>query len=84
MTSKHPLKSAPSQGFRVLSLTEPAHHEALQPVLDSIRRMNDCISAATEAGISIELIRMSRMHNGQGHWGDQIALAIRQPDSPEI
>ena len=59
---------------RIFSLDpgETAHDHALRSIDDAILRTNQAVRNAVEAGISVELLRHSRHHNGQGHWGDQI------------
>jgi hypothetical protein len=80
MTSKR-LKSNADKEFQLLNVTEKAPAASLQQVLDSIQKTNDSIRTAIESGISIELVRTSRLHNGQGSWGDQIAPAIRKGEA---
>lgn len=44
---------------------------AIRRVADQVHRLNHAIVAAVEAGATIELLRCSRFHAGDGHWGDQ-------------
>ena len=47
--------------------------EALNAVRDQAKALNMAIARAVEAGLIVEVNRMSRCHNGQAAWGDQIA-----------
>jgi hypothetical protein len=65
-----------------LPLVESAETEqdkALRRVADAVHRVNDAIIRAVEAGISVELVRVSRFHDGTGNWGDQMIPMVRQP-----
>ena len=33
--------------------------------------------------VSVELVRVSRHHDGVGHWGDQVVPMIRGSDAPD-
>jgi len=61
----------------------PGHEEtegerAIRRVADAVHRMNEAIQRAVGAGISVELVRVSRYHDGKGNWGDQIIPTIRE------
>jgi len=43
--------------------------------------MNDAIIRAVDAGVSVELVRVSRYHDGRGNWGDQAVPTIREISS---
>jgi len=45
---------------------------AVRRVADQMHRLNHAIAQAVEAGVSVELLRCSRYHSGNGHWGDQM------------
>ncbi len=45
---------------------------AIRRVADQMHRLNHAIVQAVEAGVSIELLRCSRYHSGNGLWGDQM------------
>lgn len=81
MMKERPIKSVPDKEFHVLSAREQGHSEALCRLVDSLQHVNEVIQHAVEAGISIELVRVSRYHDTCGNWGDQMALAVRQPSS---
>ena len=44
---------------------------AIRRVADQVHRLNHAITQAVDAGVTVELIRCSRYHCGDGHWGDQ-------------
>lgn len=46
--------------------------ESLQAVSEQLGRLNATVREAVHAGLSVELIRASRHHCGQGFWGDQM------------
>jgi len=45
---------------------------AIRRVADQMHRLNHAIVQAVEAGVSVELLRCSRYHAGNGLWGDQM------------
>lgn len=51
--------------------TLSAQEVAIRRVADQVHRLNHAIVKAVEAGATIELLRCSRFHAGDGHWGDQ-------------
>lgn len=66
-------------GFRPLpSSNETEQDKAVRRVADAIHRANEAILRAVDAGISVELIRVSRYHDGKGNWGDQMIPTIRE------
>ncbi|SCY41271.1 hypothetical protein [Paracoccus tibetensis] len=54
-----------------------AQTRAIHRVADAVHRVNEAVQRAVAEGISVELIRVSRHHNGAGAWGDQIVPTIR-------
>ena len=62
---------------------EMEHDKAIRHVMDAIQRVNEAILCAVDAGISVELVRDSRYHDGCGNWGDQMAPDIRRPDADQ-
>lgn len=54
-----------------------AQTRAIHRVADAVHRMNEAVQRAVSEGISVELVRVSRYHNGAGAWGDQIVPTIR-------
>ena len=56
----------------------PADPDALiRRVADTLHRLNQQITTAVDAGVTIELMRGSRFHNGRGQWGDQMIPIVR-------
>lgn len=55
---------------------------AINRVADAVHRVNEAIQKAVAAGISVELVRVSRHHNGAGAWGDQMIPLVREPAAP--
>lgn len=55
---------------------------AIRRVADTLHRLNLLIHKAVEAGASVELMRVHRVHNGRGQWGDQMVPVVMLPDKP--
>ncbi len=73
------MNAIPKGEFRAL----PDHGEteserAVRRVADAVHRVNEVIVRAVEAGVSVELVRTSRYHDGRGNWGDQMIPTIRE------
>jgi hypothetical protein len=58
------------------------HDRAIRDVADAVHRANEAVRRAVNAGISVELIRVSRYHDGGGSWGDQMIPALRERMPP--
>lgn len=52
----------------------------IRRVADMVHRLNEQVLAAVKGGVTIEVVRCARVHDGTGHWGDQMAPLIRMPD----
>lgn len=52
-------------------------------IADTVHKLNEQIEAAVKAGVTVELVRVSRCHNGSGQWGDQMAPVIRMPENED-
>lgn len=50
---------------------------AIREVAETVHRANEAVRRAVDAGVSVELIRVSRYHDGSGSWGDQMIPAVR-------
>lgn len=61
----------------------PEQERAIQRVADAVHRTNEAIQRAVQTGISVELVRVSRHHDGNGSWGDQMIPLVREPAKPE-
>ena len=49
---------------------------AIRRVADDMHRLNRAIVQLVEAGATVELVRCSRHHDGQGSWGDQMQPVV--------
>jgi len=58
----------------------PQGQEALRRVAEEAERLNNAIAKAVEAGVTVELRRHHRHHDGRGAWGDQMIPAIALPN----
>ena len=51
---------------------------SIRRIAENVHRLNESVQRAVDQGISVELVRVSRHHNGDGSWGDQMAPMVRQ------
>jgi hypothetical protein len=51
---------------------------AIKRVAEAAHRLNEAVQRAVANGLSVELVRVSRHHDGRGNWGDQMAPAVRE------
>lgn len=66
--------------FKVVPKAElPPQDRAINRVAEAVHRLNEAIQKSVDAGISIELVRVSRFHDGAGNWGDQMVPLVRAP-----
>lgn len=64
--------------FQRVDLPAPTDEaRAIQRVAEATHRLNEAVQRAVSAGISVEVIRVSRFHDGAGNWGDQVVPTIR-------
>lgn len=56
---------------------------AINRVADAVHRVNEAIQRAVSTGVSVELVRVSRHHDGAGSWGDQMIPLVRDVTRPE-
>ena len=49
----------------------PEQMAALKRVADDLHKLNGAVVNAVEAGLTVELMRVSRYHSQDGQWGDQ-------------
>jgi hypothetical protein len=54
--------------------------QAISQIHDAIHTINEIIRNGIGAGISVELVRTSRCHDGIGNWGDQMRPVIREAE----
>jgi hypothetical protein len=73
------MNSSQSGEFRPLPETnETESDRAIRRVADAVHRMNEAVIRAVDAGVSVELVRVSRYHDQRGNWGDQVVPMIRE------
>lgn len=66
--------------FKIVPKPElPPQDRAINRVAEAVHRLNETIQRSVDAGISIELVRVSRFHDGAGNWGDQMVPLVRAP-----
>ena len=51
---------------------------AIVRVAEAIHRVNEAVQRAVSSGLSVELVRVSRFHDTNGNWGDQVVPTIRE------
>lgn len=69
--------------FRRVDLPENANVDrAIHRVAEAVHRVNEAVQRAVAAGVSVELVRVSRHHDGNGSWGDQMVPMIRAAEKP--
>ena len=56
--------------------TDSAQDRAIHRLANDLHRLNRSVMEAVEAGVSIELVRTSRHHCGNGHWGDMMVPVV--------
>lgn len=62
---------------RVNVSSEDGQERALRRVAEAVHRLNEAVQRAVSEKLSVELVRVSRHHDGHGHWGDQMVPMIR-------
>ena len=50
--------------------------QAIRMLANDLHRLNQSVARAVEAGVTVEQIRSSRHHNGDGNWGDLLIPVI--------
>ena len=55
----------------------PERDRAIRRVAIELHRLNNAVIEAVEAGITVELVRASRHHGGNGRWGDMMVPVVR-------
>lgn len=53
---------------------------AIRMLANDLHRLNQSVIRAVDAGVSVELIRSSRHHCGEGNWGDLLVPVITRRD----
>ncbi|SEP30306.1 hypothetical protein SAMN02799625_05391 [Methylobacterium sp. UNC300MFChir4.1] len=62
---------------RLLKPAESDQDRALRRMADAVHHLNLAVIRAVDAGLSVELVRASRHHDGSGNWGDQMVPLVR-------
>jgi hypothetical protein len=62
---------------RVSKPSGSEQERALRRMADAVHTMNLAIARAVDSGLSVELVRGSRHHDGSGNWGDQMVPLVR-------
>lgn len=75
-------QSVPADFRRAELPDTPAANRAINRVAEAVHRLNEAVQRAVAAGVSVELVRVSRHHDGSGNWGDQVVPMIRGTESP--
>lgn len=68
---------------RLPKLSESDQERALRRMADAVHHLNFAVTRAVDAGLSVELVRASRHHDGSGNWGDQMVPLVRVRDAQE-
>ena len=50
--------------------------QAIRMLANDLHRLNQSVISAVDAGVTVELVRSSRHHNGNGNWGDLLVPVI--------
>ena len=50
--------------------------QAIRMLANNLHRLNQSVIDAVDAGVSVELIRSSRHHSGDGNWGDLLIPVV--------
>lgn len=53
---------------------------SIRRMADLVHRLNRAVAEVVEAGATVELMRCSRYHSGNGRWGDQTQPIVLVPD----
>lgn len=68
-------------------LSKPSESEqdrALRRMADAVHHLNLAVMRAVDSGLSVELVRGSRHHDGSGNWGDQMVPLVRVKEIPAV
>jgi len=67
------------KNFQPIDAPERTDEErVIHRVADATHRLNEAVQRAVSSGLSVELIRVSRFHDSNGNWGDQVIPTIRE------
>ena len=83
------IRERPPKAIPFPSRTEPVERpdgftteqdSKIRVVTNSLHRLNEAITEAVKAGLTVEIKRASRVHGDTGSWGDQIYLVLHKDD----
>lgn len=63
---------------RIEAPTRTDEERAIIRVAEATHRLNEAVQRAVSGGLSVELVRVSRFHDTNGNWGDQVVPTIRE------
>ncbi len=72
-----------SEFSRLSKPSESEQDRALRRMADAVHQMNLAVMRAVDSGLSVELVRGSRHHDGSGNWGDQMVPLVRVKELPD-
>ena len=67
MTPRTRVKERAEEQSSTMSADQQA---AIRIVANDLHRLNQSVMKAVEMGLTVELVRSSRFHGGEGSWGD--------------
>lgn len=56
--------------------TDEDQERAIRRLAGDLHRLNHSVTKAVEAGVTVEMVRASRHHGGDGNWGDMMVPVI--------
>jgi hypothetical protein len=65
---------------RLPASADTEQERALRRMADAVHHLNLAVVRAVDSGLSVELMRASRHHDGGGNWGDQMVPLVRMRD----
>ena len=73
-----------SDHFQPLPETvRPEHEGVMKEIAEAVSRVNAAILRAVNAGVTVEMVRAARCHDGRGNWGDQMTPAVHDSGHPK-
>ncbi|MEF2073382.1 SMc00767 family acetate metabolism repressor [Consotaella aegiceratis] len=76
--AKRPTTRVKERAEEQTTMMDEAQQAAVRRLANDLHRLNLSVIAAVEAGVSVELVRSSRHHCGNGNWGDlMIPLVVK-------
>lgn len=75
-----------STEYRRIALPQGSEQDrAILRVAEATHLLNEAVQRAVAAGVTVELVRVARHHDGAGHWDDQVVPTVRHDtkDAPD-